>query len=321
MLAESFPLTEFFGTYKGELSGLGAAASWALTSLIFSRIPAPAGAITLFKNVASCLFLLLTLLAFSLGSTPSSALAFVFELDGATWFYLGLSALAGLVIGDTCYFRSLQILGPRRTLALSTLAPPAGALFGWLLLGASEALPPIAWGGMALTLGGVIWIIREKGGEAEAQGLFPGSVITGVRYGILACIGQAAAAALAKIPMRAGLGSLEAAFIRMLVAIVLGVLIATVSRKLPGWIRQLRNRDTWLPLIPASFLGTYLGVWLCMIAYQHAKIGIATTMHSTSPIFVLPLAFFILKQRVSLRAVLGAVVAVGGIFLLFEKHG
>lgn len=320
-MADSFSFTEFFGTYKGELAGLAAAASWALTSLLFSRVPAPAGAITLFKNVASCLFLFLTLLAFSLWPGSTSSLAFLLELDAGAWFYLGLSSLAGLVIGDTCYFRSLQVLGPRRTLALSTLAPPVGVLCGWFLLGSVEALPLVAWGGMALTLGGVIWIIREKGGEGEAQGLFPGSVAAGVRYGILACIGQAAAAALAKVPMNAGLGALDATFARMLVAIVLGFLIASVNRKLPGWWRQLRDRRSWLPLLPASFLGTYLGVWLCMIAYQHTKLGIAITMHSTSPVFVLPLAFFVLKQRVSPRAVLGALVAVGGIFLLFEKGG
>jgi len=44
-------------------------------------------------------------------------------------------------------------------------------------------------------------------------------------------------------------------------------------------------------------------------------------MHSTSPIFVLPLAFFVLRQRVSFRAILGALIAVGGILLLFQGDG
>ena len=317
----SLSLTELLGAYKGELAGLAAAASWAITSLIFSRVPAPAGAITLFKNVASCGFLLLTLLAFSLLPGSTSPLGFLFELSPQAWVCLGLSSLAGLVIGDTFYFRSLQILGPRRTLAISTLTPPLGVLCGWLLLGSVETLPLVAWGGMALTLVGVIWIIREKGGDKEAQGVFPGSVKAGIWYGLLGCVGQAAAAALAKIPMNAGLSPLKATFARMLVAIALGTAIAAVNGKLPGWVRQLKDRRSWLPLLPASFLGTFLGVWLCMIAYQHTKLGVAITMHSTSPIFVLPLAFFVLRQRVSLRAIIGAVIAVAGIFLLFEKSG
>ena len=320
-MAGSFSLTELLGTYKGELAGLGAAASWAITSLIFNRVPAPAGAITLFKNVASCCFLLLTLLAFSLSPGETSPLAFLLELSPEAWACLGLSSLAGLVIGDTFYFRSLQILGPRRTLAISTLTPPLGVLCGWLLIGSVETLPMVAWGGMALTLVGVIWIIREKGGEQEVPGVFPGSATAGIWYGLLGCAGQAAAAALAKIPMNAGLSPLKATFARMVIAIALGIIIAAANRKLSGWVRHLKNRRSWLPLLPASFLGAFLGVWLCMIAYKHAKLGVAITMHSTSPIFVLPLAFFILRQRVSLRAIIGAIIAVAGIFLLFEKSG
>ena len=316
-MAGSFSLTELLGTYKGELAGLAAAACWAVTSLIFNRVPAPAGAITLFKNVASCCFLLLALLAFSLSPGATNPLAFLLELSPEAWACLGLSSLAGLVIGDTFYFRSLQILGPRRTLAISTLTPPLGVLCGWILIGSVETLPMVAWGGMALTLVGVIWIIREKGGEQEAQGVFPGSVTAGTWYGLLGCAGQAAAAALAKIPMNAGLSPLKATFARMVIAIVLGIIIAAANRKLSGWVSQLKDRRCWLPLLPASFLGTFLGVWLCMIAYQHAKLGVAITMHSTSPIFVLPLAFFILRQRVSLRAIIGALIAVAGIFLLF----
>ena len=147
---------EFFGAYKGELAGLAAAACWALTSLIFSRVPAPAGAIALFKNSVSCGFLLLTLL---LLSGKAAAFDFVYEADLATWLYLGGSALSGLVLGDTCYFRSLQILGPRRALVVTTLVPPIGAFCGWILL--SETLSWLAWAGIGLTVGGVIWVIRE----------------------------------------------------------------------------------------------------------------------------------------------------------------
>ena len=306
-------IAEFFAAHRGELAGLAAAACWALTSLIFSRIPAPAGAIALFKNTVSCGFLLLTLL---LVSKEPSALAFLLEADLETWLYLGASAVSGLVLGDTCYFRSLQILGPRRTLVVTTLVPPIGALCGWFLL--SETLPWIAWAGIGLTIGGVIWVIREKPGQDESEGHFPGSTSAGVKYGLLACCGQALAAALAKVPMNDGLGSLEATFIRMIVAVVIGVLAAGVLGRLPAWTTKLRARSSWLPLIPASFFGTYLGVWLCMYAYEHTKIGVATTMHSTSPIFIIPLAFFVLRQRTTPRAILGAIIAVAGIFLLFQ---
>ena len=198
----------------------------------------------------------------------------MYEADLATWLYLGGSALSGLVLGDTCYFRSLQILGPRRTLVVTTLVPPIGALCGWFLL--SETLSSLAWAGIGLTVGGVIWVIREKSDQDESQGHFPGSTAAGVRFGLLACAGQALAAALAKGPMRDGLGALEATLLRMVLAVFIGTLAAAAAGKLPAWTAKIRARETWLPLIPASFFGTYLGVWLCMYAYEHTKIGVAT---------------------------------------------
>ena len=69
-------------------------------------------------------------------------------------------------------------------------------------------------------------------------------------------------------------------------------------------------------LITATFLGTYLGMWLQQTAFKFSQAGIATTLSSTSPIFILPFAI-LTKERLSPRAILGAFVAIGGVTLLF----
>jgi len=51
------------------------------------------------------------------------------------------------------------------------------------------------------------------------------------------------------------------------------------------------------------------------LALQHTYAGIAATLQSTSPLFVLPLAA-LTGERISLRAVLGACIAVAGVGLL-----
>ena len=55
--------------------------------------------------------------------------------DGATWHWLGLSALVGYIFGDFCLFNSYVIIGARFGQLFMTLAPPAAAVTGMLLLG------------------------------------------------------------------------------------------------------------------------------------------------------------------------------------------
>jgi drug/metabolite transporter (DMT)-like permease len=65
-----------------------------------------------------------------------------------------------------------------------------------------------------------------------------------------------------------------------------------------------------------SFGSTYLGIWLQQTSLKFATTGIAQTLLATSPLFVIPMAV-ILGEKITPRAVLGALVALGGIGFLF----
>jgi drug/metabolite transporter (DMT)-like permease len=56
---------------------------------------------------------------------------------------------------------------------------------------------------------------------------------------------------------------------------------------------------------------------LSVIALKYTYTSVAATLNSTSPIFILPLVAFFLKERVSAKAMAGALMAVGGIGLYF----
>ncbi len=146
--------------YWGRTAGLGTALAWAVSSLIFSRVKVPAAALNLFKNSFSALFLLLTL---AILRVPEGIP--LISADDTAWVLLSLSSVVGLVLGDTCYFRSLQILGPRRALVLVTISPPLTAILGWLLL--QEPVGAWSWVGMAITLAGVAWVVLERTTQEE----------------------------------------------------------------------------------------------------------------------------------------------------------
>ena len=60
----------------------------------------------------------------------------------------------------------------------------------------------------------------------------------------------------------------------------------------------------------AAFFAGYLAVWLSLVAADRLPLGVAQTLCSLSPVFVLPLAVLIEKEHVSPRAAIGAFVAI-----------
>ena len=70
-------------------------------------------------------------------------------------------------------------------------------------------------------------------------------------------------------------------------------------------------------VVIATIAGPVIGVWLSLISVQLAPLGIVTTLQSLPPIFLIPIGYFVFKERITWRVVLGTVVALIGSVLLF----
>jgi drug/metabolite transporter (DMT)-like permease len=237
-------------------------------------------------------------------------------LFGADPLSLGLLLLSGVVgigVGDTAYFESLTSFGPRRALLLGTLAPPLAAVAALLALG--EGLSARAWLGILVAVLGVTWVITERVPEAtETQA----QVVRGVAFGLLAALAQAGGAVLSRAAfVRADVGSLESATLRLAAGVVvLAAWMALRRQRIARWAWDAEARALWGRLLLAVFLGTYLALWLQQVSLKWTQAGIAQTLFATSPLFVLPLAAWA-GERITGRAVAGAVLALVGVALLF----
>jgi drug/metabolite transporter (DMT)-like permease len=72
----------------------------------------------------------------------------------------------------------------------------------------------------------------------------------------------------------------------------------------------------WSVLLAAVFLGTFLAIFLQQVALRYAETGIAQTLLMTSHLFILPIAG-LAGERVTIRAIIGALIASVGIIILF----
>jgi len=82
------------------------------------------------------------------------------------------------------------------------------------------------------------------------------------------------------------------------------------------WQEQFKSKKLLISILIAAFFSTYLGIWLQQTSLKFSLAGIAQTLLATSPLFVLPIVVF-RGETISWRAVLGALIAVGGIGVLF----
>ena len=290
----------------GELAALGSAVLWALASALFSTLGArvPAVALNLLKTVVGLLLMQATLLAVAGRAWPVA-------LAPTDLGWLSLSGLIGLTLGDTFYFEALRRIGPGRALLLWALIPPITALSAVPILG--EPLTPRMIVGITLTGAGVTWVLRER--TADSDGPPRSFDWAGISFGIAAVLCQCGGSLTAKLGGRT-VDAVELSVVR-LAAGAIGLAVMTLVRgQLTDVARVFRSGAVAGRVLLATVLGTYVGIWLQMLALQNALAGVVATLTATSPIFVLPVAHFALKEHVSERAVFGALVAVAGVAVL-----
>lgn len=307
------PVDYFAPEQIGAIAGLAAAACWAVASVYYVRVPLGAGAMTTFKNSLAAVVMFVVLLATSrFKGTP------VFQANASQWWDICISGVVGLCLADIAYFRSIQILGPRQGLTLTLLTPPAIALLGqWWL---NDWLSAMDWLWIVVTLLGIAIVMRERAERTSVQDIRPGSLPWGVACALMG-IGTMAVGAVILKRGTSGVDSVEATCIRLIAASGFGVILSTVFRQFREMLALLKNRTAMFNLCTATVIGTIVGVWLMLVAYKYCRTGIAATLTSTTPLFVIPVVWFTLRQRVTIVAIVGACVAFAGVTGLLVGQG
>jgi drug/metabolite transporter (DMT)-like permease len=296
-------------SYIGEIAGLGTSVCWTFTSILFTIASQRIGSLVVNRArlVLALIFLLITHLAIQGEWLPLQA--------GATrWFWLGLSGVIGLTLGDLFLFQAFVWIGPRRAMLLLSLAPIIGALVAWVALG--ETLSLLEMVAVALTVGGVAWVVMEKengnGSQSDRRHYW-----LGIALGIAAALGQALGLIASKVGMAGNFAPLSANVIRMLVAMVVMWTYTLLRGEAGPTFQALADRQASLATLGGSLVGPFIGVWLSLIAVQLTRVGIASTLMALPPVLVLPLSHWVFKEKVTWQAVAGTAVAIGGVALLF----
>ena len=293
----------------GELAALLTAFFWAFSSLFFTTAGKKVGSL-----VVNRLRLLFGVVLLGIAHFILQGQLLPLDASAERWFWLGLSGIFGLVIGDGFLLQAYVMIGTRIATLIMAINPIISTILAWIFLSETLSIPKVI--GITLAIVGISVVVLERGnGNLGARDRRQ------YVLGILAAVAAAFAMSLGLVFAKKGLvgefPSISGVIIRMLVSLLVVWVMTFAMGHTRRTLQALRDRAAIRPIALGSVAGPFIGVWLALIAVQSTYVGIASTLMSLTPIIVLPFVRYVFKEPVSLRAVFGTAVSLAGVFIIF----
>jgi len=307
--------------YLGEVISLAVAFSWTVTAWYSDKESRRVGTMVTNALRLTMAALFLGILLWIVVGRPYPVYA-----DGNAWLWLSLSALVGYVFGDYCLFSCYLSIGPRFGQLFMTIAPPAAAMAGWVLLG--ETLSWKSAFAMVVTLTGIgISILSRDDGHHFKLDL----PLKGVLLGLGAGIGQGVGLVLSKVGMQYYAAAvppdaprtMEAMlpFASTMIRAVIGglgfFLLLALQKNLGGFARAVKDPVSMRYAAIITLFGPALGVSMSLMAVRYANAGVASTLMALTPVLILAPEVLINKKRIRFKEILGLAVSIAGVALFF----
>jgi len=295
----------------GELAALLTAFFWTFTAIAFESAGKKVGSLSV-----NLIRLIIGLFFLSVFTLFYRGILLPFDASTETWLWLLLSGLVGFVFGDLCLFQAYVLIGSRISMLIMSLAPPITAILGWIILGEKMSLMNIA--GMAIVITGILLVVirKSKSNNPTQHESTKKKPIAG----ILLALGGASGQALGLVLSKKGMGNYNpfaATQIRIIAGIIGFIVVLTIFKRWSYFKNALKNRRAMTSITIGSLFGPFLGVSFSLIAIQYANTGVAATIMSIVPVLIIPFSIKILKERVALKEIIGAIIAVAGVLVFF----
>ncbi len=260
---------------------------------------------------------------------------YIFLLPWYLWIITFLSFLFGQVIGDTAYFKAQQDLGTTITLAISMTFPLFTIILSLIFLNRAFEYKIIL--SIVLIGAGIIVIGKSKinaenknsqDSEIHPQKLISYTPLKSIVYALIASLGWAIGLVIIdyvtnlidQILITNGISSIISNVIRFPFALsILLVMVWRESRFGNSNQKKCSFRkpsQTWLILLIASIIGTSLGAYLYTEAAHTAGAIVMSLIASASPLFSLPLTYWLNKERITKYGFLGVISTTLGVIVV-----
>ena len=290
----------------GEFASLITAMLWSSSSIVFTEASRRIGSqqINVDRLIVASICLFITILSAGWITAVPEKQMILFIVSG----------LIGLVFGDGFLFKAMHMIGARYSMLVMSLVPAISAILAYMIL--RETLTVTVIIGMVITLAGILVVVLKSDGVSKEK-----ATKLGLFYAFLGALGQAAGLLFAKAAFSLGeINGFYAAFIRVFSTVILFLPAMIVVRRYRNpFILYRDDRKSLLLTIAGGMLGPFIGITFSLIAVKNTSVGIASTLMATVPVLMLPLLHWVYKEKITPRALLGALLAVSGVAILFLR--
>jgi len=299
-------------SFSGYIAALAAALGWTISAVCWTAAGRRVGSL-----VVNTVRLILAIAIFMVYRAITHGDLLPADAPPHAWLWLSLSGVAGYFICDLFLFRSMLLIGPRMALLIFSLAPIVSSLVGlWWL---KERLTSTNIIGMTIALAGVTWVVLESPRKKDADGNYYHFSWLGALFAFLAMISQGFAAVMSKVGMLEFNDPIAATHIRVVAGLICFLVLMGVLGKLGSCASTFKQGRVMGILTAGSVAGPVTGVALLMYALTRIPCGLAMTFISFTPVMIIPFSVLIFKERVSPRAILGALVACAGLAIMLNS--
>jgi drug/metabolite transporter (DMT)-like permease len=203
----------------------------------------------------------------------------------------------------------LNIVGAGINAIVDCLYSPFVILFAYVLIG--ERIGRWQFVGMALIILGVLIASRHE----PPRGVTRRRLVIGVSWGVLSMATLGFGIVIAK-PVLDRSPVLWATAMRQFGSLAALSLVALASPRRREFFAVFRPSRSWRFSVPGTLLGSFLALILWIAGMKYSTASVAAILNQTSTIYILILASLFLGEAFTLRKVLAAGMAVGGIVLV-----
>jgi len=296
------------GSLIGEISALGAALCWAISSAMTKSLSGKVEPLSLnFIRCAGAALILWAILPFYPGLDGFSL------IPANALFYLIFSAILGMSIGDTLYIRGLRLINVTLAFPIAQAATPLLTVIAAVFFLAEEITKAFILG-TVLVLSGIYLVAIPEGTTVRSFGPPQEKRGTGIALILIASLFWTVSIAFLKLGLQK-VDPLLANGIRLPISAMALLPLVFFEKSFPKAAGSSKPRLVALGVL-TGFLAFGLGGLLFLTAIQKAGAGKAIVLTSCAPLLGLPISVFFLKEPVSQRILAGTILMVMGMTLV-----
>ncbi len=222
-----------------------------------------------------------------------------------------ISSVVGFARCDYYLVSAFVMIGSRTTNLILSLMPIFTGLVGHFII--NDPLAAQQWIGIVIAIIGVVIVIRYGGDETRVRDF--AIYKKGVLYAFIAMISLGLSLITLKIALRyASAGDII--LVRSWIALLLFLATVVIMRESHRIVDVLKSKALFQTTLWGAIMFIGISVPISIIAMQYLPAAVVAAFIAITPLMIIPLAFFILKERIKKTDILGSAVCFAGIILL-----